>query len=202
VMLAIVAYFSIPLFAFGVALFVSVAIHEFAHAAVATRLGHQVNGMMLHFMGGGTFIEEFMSRDGVSPSSEAKICAAGPLANLALGLCTFAYLIPINNQFMFYVVNYIGFFGLLNIFLAVYNFFPAWPLDGGRILHAVANHFFKDNLKATKICAVMGVMFGFTMVMTGALLGAWGWIIIGAFGIMLTTIAYAAFLQLDDNCES
>ena len=198
---------SLIFLAFGVALYISVMIHELAHAIVAKKLGYKIDGIILHVLGGGTLIKKFIVREGPSPGDEFKICFAGPIASIALGLCALAYFIPTQSSTGFYIVHYVAFFGFLNLFLAIYNLFPVWPLDGGRILHAFANYHLKDNLKSINICTIMGLLFGLTMIIVGIWLYGLGWIIIGAFCILWAISAYGATrasfeLQLDENSNT
>jgi len=199
ILLLAIACLSIPFAAFGLVLFLSIVVHELAHAVVAKRLGYSVMGITIHFMGGGTFIKEFLNKEGINPSEEIKICIAGPISNILLGFFTFAYLIPANSSFSFYLINCLGFFGFLNLFLAVYNLLPVWPLDGGRILHAFANQILGDNNKAMNVCVIASVLFSGSMIGLGIWLSALGWIIIGFLCILFTLTAYSAFSSLDEE---
>lgn len=107
--------------------FVSVLLHEMAHAAVAWAFSYQTRRIVLYPFGGVALIDAALMGDA---PAEGLTAAAGPaqsffLAGLAL-LCS----------------EWLGGGALwtelfqINLGLALFNLFPLYPLDGGRILRA------------------------------------------------------------------
>ncbi|MCS7050300.1 MAG: site-2 protease family protein, partial [Thermomicrobium sp.] len=129
-----------------VAVFASVAGHELAHALVAHRFGMAVRDITLLPIGGLTRIEQ----GPLPPRREATIALAGPALNLVI-VCA---LLPIVAGVLLVrdttslraiavllteesVASLLTLTLLANLFLAVFNLMPAFPMDGGRLLRAV-----------------------------------------------------------------
>ena len=117
-------------FIFVVALYLTIFVHEVSHALMARRLGMPVRWISLNFLGGLTALEG----EAKSPMDSFKIAVVGPVTSLVIGAvavgCTF--------------LDASGFVGVLiqglawsNVAIGVLNLIPGFPLDGGRILHAL-----------------------------------------------------------------
>jgi Zn-dependent protease len=134
---------------FGVAIicvvFLFVILHELAHSLVARHYGVQVDEIELSPIGGIPKMEAMPQK----PWQELVMTLAGPLVNLAsaaaLGLAvwwmTRGGAIRSRDHFLYLLTkpSWQGF--ILNIFvcnvlLALFNLFPAFPMDGGRILRS------------------------------------------------------------------
>jgi len=156
------SYWAVALVA-SVLLFVSVLVHEFAHALVAKRQGIEVKSVTLFLLGGVASIE----KDPSSPGREAAMAGAGPLASFAIGgasLAVFAFAtLP---EVVAAVFLYLA---LANIILAVFNLLPGFPLDGGRVLRAVIWRVSGDQRRATRGAAWTGVVFGYGFIGIGVL---------------------------------
>lgn len=131
-------------------LFVGVVLHELAHSLVAIQFGSRVEEIVLLPLGGVARMEDVPER----PYQELFMAIAGPatsgLIGLALGLSIFL-LFPqswpgIWNRFAqaFFLrtrplewIHVLPYLAFVNIFLAVFNMIPAFPMDGGRVLRAV-----------------------------------------------------------------
>lgn len=108
--------------------FIAVIMHELAHAEVSRRLGYSLVGIKLMPYGAsltGAF-------EGVKASDEIIIALTGPISNIVIAVVCIAlwWLAPIT-----YFVTEIFVFS--NIFTAVFNLIPIFPLDGGRALLAL-----------------------------------------------------------------
>lgn len=111
------------LIAFGVVL-----AHEFAHTAMARKLGVPVSDVELLPFGGVTRMGGDMP---LNPNKEILIAAAGPAGNLVLFLAGLAF----KNHGLW--DNTLGpFFLQSNMIIAAFNILPALPLDGGRVYRA------------------------------------------------------------------
>lgn len=179
---------------FGV--FFSLLFHEFAHSLVARARGMEITGITLFLFGGAAE----MAEEPPTPRIELEVAAAGPLASLFLCLA-FGLIagLLIQTPLPEYVAALFGYLSLINLLLAVFNLFPGFPLDGGRVLRAWLWHRRGDLLSATRTASRMGQGFGLTLVIlgfwaligVGALGGLW-WILIGIF---VAGVARAAYEQ-------
>lgn len=165
--------------------FASILLHELAHAFVARMEGIGVLDIVLHPFGGMTR----MHREPDSPRAEFRIAIAGPAASFLIGL-VFLGLMTGSNAVgtkaltpMFFLL----FFS--NILLAVFNLFPGYPLDGGRVLRAFLWRRGKDLNEATEltgrfgqIIAVVLIIFGLFVALVRAdfFTGSWT-IVVGVF---------------------
>lgn len=116
--------------AFAILLYLSVLIHEGAHAAMARHYGFPVTSITLHFLGGVTAIEG----EARSPRQEFFIAVVGPLASIGVGLVTLGALLVVPDGLLEMTVE-----GLVvaNLLVGVLNLVPGLPLDGGRVLKSL-----------------------------------------------------------------
>ena len=142
---------------FILALFGCVVAHEYGHALMARRYGIKTPDITLLPIGG-------MAR------------LAGPAVNvviwgvlIAFGASTEmeALADPTNPQ------DFLGRLAAVNLFLAVFNLIPAFPMDGGRVLRAALS-MGMDRVRATRIAATAGqvaaFLFGFLGLTSGNLI--------------------------------
>ncbi|MDN4484341.1 site-2 protease family protein [Demequina lignilytica] len=113
----------------AVALFVSIFLHELAHAVAARGFKREVHEIVLTFFGGHT---QFRASD-PRPVEIGVIAASGPIANAVIGAVAMA-LAGTLDGLPGAVTRYIA---LLNFFLAGFNALPGTPLDGGRVVNAI-----------------------------------------------------------------
>ena len=124
-------------------------IHELGHSFSASRLGYKLNKITL--MPFGAIVSGNI--DGLNCRDEIKIALAGPLINLSIGLFFVAlwWIFPETYAFTDIIAE-------VNFSLAIVNFLPIFPLDGGRILSATL----KDALgseRAVKVSRIIGTIF-------------------------------------------
>jgi Zn-dependent protease/predicted transcriptional regulator len=178
------AYLSVGIVA-TLLFFVSVLIHELAHAVVANRLGQEVRRITLFIFGG----MAHLSGEPKTPGAEFKIAAVGPLTSLLLGVAFWA----VSGALRFWgmealwtsVFRYLAF---INVALAVFNLLPGFPLDGGRLLRAYFWHR-TGSLRASSSRAAdwgSGIAIGLMIlggleIFAGALVGGLWLILIGMF---------------------
>lgn len=172
--------------AFTVVIFFgTLLIHEFAHAVMARREGIAVNEILLHPFGGVANLH----REPETPGEEFRIAVAGPIASLIVAIVFLA---------LFGLTNWSGLYGLspllfllflLNLFVAVFNLFPGFPLDGGRLLRSILWRSGMEFGEATILTGKFGQVIGATVVVLGILMlflsldyftGLWS-IIVGLF---------------------
>lgn len=164
--------------------FASVLVHELAHAFVARRNGIPVEGITLFIFGGAASIGE----EPQSPGAEFRIAVAGPLASLALAV-GFEALFLLDQQIPVLAAPSIW-LARINLFLALFNLIPGFPLDGGRMLRAAIWQFTGNFYRATRIASSAGqvVSLGFNVVGVGM-------IVFGSFFNGLWLIFIGWFLQ-------
>ena len=177
-------YNQIYAFILIVFLFVFVLFHELAHCVVARRYGIKVRKIVLYPIGGVSEIEEIPE----NPRIEWRMAAAGPLTSLVLGAALIGvnYVLPFKiplfpavSVLLFSTGNILLDLGYLNLLLGAFNFIPAFPMDGGRVLRALLAERMKFS-QATKDAAYIGRIFGILMVVVGFLIDPL-LIIIGVF---------------------
>jgi Zn-dependent protease len=135
-------------------LLVSVAVHEFAHALAADRLGDptarlkgrlSLNPLVHIDLMGLLFIlfwgfgwgkpvpyDPFNLRD--SDKDGAKIALAGPVSSLLLALVASLVIRLIDNSLIELVLSYLV---MLNVYLGIFNLLPIHPLDGFQVMAGI-----------------------------------------------------------------
>src|SRR3954467_6743131 len=122
---------------FVVLLFVCVLLHEFGHIFTARAFGVITPYVTLLPIGGVAQLERIPEE----PRKEFLIAVAGPAVNvvIAAALIAFADASPRANAAMGIddmQIAMVDRLAALNIFLALFNLIPAFPMDGGRVLRA------------------------------------------------------------------
>ena len=149
--------------AISVLFFVSVLAPELSHAVVARRLGLRVKDITLFVFGGAATLEGDPKR----PRDEALIAAAGPIASLAVGAVLLGIDMLIRQP---QLLAAIGMLAFLNLTLGLFNLIPGFPMDGGRILHAILWKLRGDRNTATRNAAGVGRLFGYLLIAGGIFL--------------------------------
>ncbi len=108
--------------------FVSILVHEFGHALAGKKFGARPV-VRLHSLGGMTFLPGAT----FTRAENLFVCAAGPLAGLALGAAVFALARFVPEDYGWIRVA-IHFALYVNFFWTFLNLLPIQPLDGGQIL--------------------------------------------------------------------
>jgi len=107
------------------AAFLSITLHEIGHIAAAGFYGYVSRNVQITPMGLSVFIN---NRD-CSRVNSIKIYLAGPAVNMLI-FCTIHIM-----SFAFQISSsYLSLLSATNLYLALFNLIPAFPLDGGRIL--------------------------------------------------------------------
>lgn len=117
-------------FILAVGFVLSILLHEYSHAWMARVFGIRTTRITLTAFGGQADLQD----DPPTPTSTFLVAFAGPLSNLLLALLILLILmLPLPDV----LVWSLGMLKSINVLLAVSNLIPAFPLDGGHMLHSV-----------------------------------------------------------------
>ena len=161
--LSVVQYWSLGLLT-SILLFVSVLVHELAHATMARAEGLGTGNITLYMFGG------LASLNGqpAQPSSEFKIAIVGPAASFLIGtvfyLAVDLFVYGTTHRAIGQVLRHLG---VVNWFLAGFNILPGLPLDGGRVLRAALWRYNKNFRAATQLAIQSGLMIAITLIAGG-----------------------------------
>jgi Zn-dependent protease len=135
---------------FAVAFYASVLVHELAHTVAAIRFDLPVRRIQLQFFGGVSEIE----KDSDTPGREFMLSFVGPLLSLVLSGVFYGGMRLVDRG----TVPGVLLAGLTvsNLIVAIFNFLPGLPLDGGRMLRAVVWKLSGDPMKGTVAAAWAG----------------------------------------------
>ncbi|HEX8826867.1 MAG TPA: site-2 protease family protein [Xanthobacteraceae bacterium] len=147
---------------FMVLLFLCVLLHEFGHIFTARAFGVATPDVILLPIGGVARLERIPEK----PSEEFLIAIAGPLVNVAIALFLFlsgAHL-QLNRLANLDISGggLIGQLAAVNLFLALFNLIPAFPMDGGRVLRALLATRL-GYVRATELAATIGQGVAFVL---------------------------------------
>lgn len=182
--------------------FASSVVHDLAHALVARRRGLDVKAIAVSFFGGST------PMDPTAPDArdDLAIAVSGPLTSLGVAAVLFAI--------TFALVGPTGTFGaaagvlsvlfFLNLVLGLVNLIPAYPLDGGRIIRAIAwartgseRSGWRASSLSGRLSGIAAMVLGGLVLLvdrtaTGAMIALTGWFLI------LTANAVKDRMRLDE----
>jgi Zn-dependent protease len=166
----------------SVLFFGSVVFHELSHSLVAKHYKIPVASITLFVFGGLARIV----REPSSAKQEFNIAIAGPISSFFLAAIFYFVGHHSGNLEMLGATS--RWLAEINFILAAFNLAPGFPLDGGRVLRAIAWKITDDFSKATRIASRTGQVFAYLMIFAGiwiALRGNWfgglWWIFIGWF---------------------
>ncbi|MDH3492306.1 MAG: site-2 protease family protein [Acidobacteriota bacterium] len=143
--------------------FATLFIHELAHAYSARRERIEVLEIELQPFGGVARLR----REPDTPGAEFRIAIAGPLASFLIALILlglFGFSTYVGTAILTPVLFLLF---LLNLLLAVFNLFPGFPLDGGRVLRAILWRKGMDLSEATKLTGKFGQIISFALIFFG-----------------------------------
>lgn len=144
-------------------LFLSIILHELAHAVTARSFGLPIGGITLFIFGG---VAE-LRQEPETPRSEFWVAIVGPVASIVIaGLC-FAGQTGAEAIGLSMAATVLDFLALTNTVLALFNLVPAFPLDGGRVLRSIIWWRTGNFRRATRIASLFGTVFGGLLVLSG-----------------------------------
>ncbi len=144
-------------------LFLSVFGHELSHALMARAEGIEIEEIVLHPFGG----LARMRSEPENPRAEFRIAVAGPAASFLFALLAFggSKVAALGNYNATVVVFFFLAWG--NLLLAVFNLFPGYPLDGGRVLRAMLWRRSGNITLATRMAGICGVLIAAIVILFG-----------------------------------
>jgi Zn-dependent protease/predicted transcriptional regulator len=174
--------------------------HELSHAVVAKARGIPIHKITLFLLGGVAQIEKEAS----DAKTEFWMAVVGPFTSGILGgvLLALAWLsgwVPWNSPATPGTALLVW-LGYINLGLGAFNMIPGFPLDGGRVLHAILWWAMDDAERSTRAAAFVGqviavlfIAFGILRFFQGAGLGGlW----IAFIGWFLLQAASASYMQV------
>jgi Zn-dependent protease/CBS domain-containing protein len=148
---------------FMVLLFACVVAHEFGHIFTARAFGVPTPDVTLLPIGGVARLARIPEK----PSEEFLVAIAGPLVNVAIAIVLIA-IAPTHLSAAHLAamespkVSMIDRLAEVNLFLAIFNMIPAFPMDGGRVLRALLA-IRLGHVRATEIAASIGQWAAFAL---------------------------------------
>lgn len=175
---------------FMILLFACVLAHEFGHIFTARAFGVATPDVTLLPIGGVARLERIPEK----PSEEFLIAVAGPLVNVAIALGLVAVagadLSPGNLASMESGrIAMVDRLAAVNLFLALFNMIPAFPMDGGRVLRALLA-IRMGHVRATEVAASIGQFSAFVLGFIGLF-----------FNAMLIFIAIFVYLAASSEAQ-
>jgi len=150
---------------FIVLLFLCVLAHEFGHIMAARRYGVQTPDVTLLPIGGVARLERIPEE----PAQELIVALAGPAVNVAIAILLFlvgglpaSEGLEVQNP----EASLLQRLASINIFIALFNLIPAFPMDGGRVLRALLARRLGYG-RATQIAASIGQGLAFALGLMG-----------------------------------
>lgn len=144
-------------------LFLSVFGHELSHALMARAEGIEIEEIVLHPFGGLARLR----KEPEGPGAEFRIAIAGPAASFLFALVTFVLLLPAVKLRYTTTAGVLFLLSSGNLLLAVFNLFPGYPLDGGRVLRAIIWRRSGDIREATRMAGICGMLIAAILIIFG-----------------------------------
>ena len=191
----------------GLLFFACLFAHELSHAVVAKAHGIPVHKITLFLLGGVAQIE----KDASDPKTEFWMAIVGPITSGVLGLAMLG-LARLSGWTPWTSATTPGtallvWLGYINLALGAFNMIPGFPLDGGRVLHAILWWAMDDAERSTRTAAIVGqiiavffIGFGILRFFQGAGLGGlWiafiGWFLLQAAGASYMQVKTGTLLR-------
>lgn len=155
---------------FILALFACVVLHELGHALAAKKYNIKTKDITLLPIGGVARLESMPEK----PMQELVVALAGPLVNILIMLILLPFVLNSGQPQMEDIAftdsgNFIFKLIIVNLWLALFNLIPAFPMDGGRVLRALLS-FRLSRIQATNIAALIGQFLAIGFVIVGLFL--------------------------------
>lgn len=144
-------------------LFLSVLGHELSHALMGRSEGIEIEEIVLHPFGGLARLR----KEPDSPRAEFRIAVAGPAASFVFAAISFALMYPVMKANYPTAGGVLFILGAGNLLLAIFNLFPGYPLDGGRVLRSILWSRTGDMKQATRLAGICGMLIAAVLIIFG-----------------------------------
>ncbi len=156
---------------FILAIFACVLAHEFGHILTAKRYGINTPMVTLLPIGGVASLERMPEK----PNQEIIVALAGPLVNLVIAAVLILFAdVSFDPSTLESVedpsISFTSRLAAINVFIAVFNLIPAFPMDGGRVFRALLSLKF-SRVQSTSIAAKTGQFVAFFFGFLGLIAG-------------------------------
>jgi Zn-dependent protease len=192
----------------AIGFFGSIVLHELGHAFVAMRNGIGITSIQLWIFGG----MAQMDRESDRPATEFKVAIAGPLVTLAIVVVFAAVGLAAAGPDDFWeaatiesgagvsgVLAMVAWLATINFLVLVFNLLPAFPMDGGRVVRAIAWWRTGDRTSATRFAAGLGRAFGYLFIGLGLWMvfvgNVFGGVWLALIGMVINGSARGAAMQ-------
>jgi Zn-dependent protease/predicted transcriptional regulator len=142
----------------------SIIAHEVAHAVIAQAYHMRIRSITLFIFGGVAEMEGEPSH----ATAEFYVAIAGPIMSLLLALFFWAgaeLTAPLPLSAM--LTTILRYLGDLNMYIAIFNIIPAFPLDGGRALRALIWRYKNNLVLATRWATKLSTLFAYGLMVWG-----------------------------------
>ncbi len=144
-------------------LFLSVLGHELSHALMGRAEGIEIDEIVLHPFGGLARLRT----EPENPGAEFRIAIAGPAASFLFAAISFVLMLPAVRSGFLTASGVLLLLCAGNLLLAVFNLFPGYPLDGGRVLRAILWRRTGDINEATRLAGICGMLIAAILIIFG-----------------------------------
>lgn len=188
-----------------IGLFLSVLGHELSHALMGRAEGIEIEEIVLHPFGGLARLRN----EPESPRAEFRIAIAGPAASFLFAAVSFVLMVPTVRSGYLAAGGVLLLLGSGNLLLAVFNLFPGYPLDGGRLLRAILWRRTGDIKQATRLAGMCGMLIAAILIIFGVymaiapnfqayFMGFWSVLV----GLFLFDAAYSVVKQVRGRIQN
>ncbi|HEX6117647.1 MAG TPA: site-2 protease family protein [Solirubrobacterales bacterium] len=152
--------------------FGSILLHELGHAFVAIRNDIQIADITLWMFGGLARLK----RDSDSPGVELRIALAGPAVTLLIAIACGAIGFAAGGEEFWEAMRgepspdasgplaLLAWIASINVLVLFFNLIPAFPLDGGRVVRAIAWRWSGSRNRGTRFAATVGQGFSYLFI--------------------------------------
>lgn len=144
-------------------LFLSVFGHELSHALMGRAEGIEIDEIVLHPFGGLARLRN----EPDSPRAEFRIAVAGPAASFVFSVIGFLLMMLAMYARYSTVAGVLFLISSGNLLLAIFNLFPGYPLDGGRVLRAILWRRTGNIVEATRMAGICGMLIAAILIIFG-----------------------------------
>lgn len=168
-------------------LFGFVLLHELGHSLMARRFGIPTKDITLWPLGGIARLGQIPD----NPTVELAIAVAGPAVNIVIAIILLPFILMDvqdfwSEAFRFPTTSILSFCFVVNLFMAGFNFIPAFPMDGGRVLRSLLGYRMSF-LDATRKAVRVGRYFAIAFIIYGLIRVVPMLVLIGVFILIVGT---------------